>query len=377
MQDSTVVGIDIEQVLQIFEELTIISGTSLNERKVADYISSFTKELPYLLIEDKAGKKIGGDTGNLIFVPHSYQATAPTTAFLAHMDTVRDTGKTVTERTNDRIKSSTNTQLGADNRLGVALLLWFMEHISRLDIQPNILFVFTIAEEIGLLGAKELDLAPWSVSQAYVLDSSLRPGKFIADCYGCCIFEARFNGKAAHSAVSNGNGINAISMAVEAVSTILSTPIPEGFKRNIGKIKGGEATNIIPDSCHIEGEVRGVSSADMNSILAEYKKICGIIAGEKNGSVTWNDYADFEGYTIPESSSLRNILESSLLESGLTPEGVTYTGGSDANALNAKGIKAINLGIGAQNPHSDDEFVLFEDIHSMMKLLIALQHNLI
>lgn len=30
--------------------------------------------------------------------------------------------------------------------------------------------------------------------------------------------------------------------------------------------------------------------------------------------------------------------------------------------LNAKGIKTINLGVGAQNPHGNDEFILYEDL---------------
>jgi len=376
MQDSTEVSIDIEQVLCIFEEVTVISGTSLNERLVADFITEFTKDFPFMLFEDKAGERTGGNSGNLIFVPHSYQASMPTTAFFAHMDTVRDTGTTFPERTGDRIISQNNAQLGADNRLGLALLLWFMEYLNKSEHQPNIVFVFTIAEEIGLLGAKELDLSPWSVSQAFVLDSALRPGKFISNCSGCSIFEARFNGKAAHSAVTNGAGVHAISMAAEATSAILAHPTPEAIRRNIGKIKGGQATNIIPDSCTIDGEVRGNSNRDIGAMLSQYKKICEDSAQKHGGTVLWRDYADFEPYMISEKSPHRMLLERAMLEAGLVPEGVTYSGGSDANVLNAKGIEAINLGIGAQNPHSDDEFVLFEDIRSMMKLLLSINHNL-
>jgi tripeptide aminopeptidase len=47
---------------------------------------------------------------------------------------------------------------------------------------------------------------------------------------------------------------------------------------------------------------------------------------------------------------------------GLTPHPIDYLGGSDANMLNAKGIPSVNLGIGAQNPHGDDEFILIEDL---------------
>jgi tripeptide aminopeptidase len=51
-----------------------------------------------------------------------------------------------------------------------------------------------------------------------------------------------------------------------------------------------------------------------------------------------------------------------LREVGLTPHGIDYTGGSDANMLNARGMPAVNLGIGAQNPHGNDEFILIEDL---------------
>ena len=47
---------------------------------------------------------------------------------------------------------------------------------------------------------------------------------------------------------------------------------------------------------------------------------------------------------------------------GLVPHPIDYLGGSDANMLNAKGIPSVNLGIGAQNPHGDDEFILVEDL---------------
>jgi tripeptide aminopeptidase len=46
----------------------------------------------------------------------------------------------------------------------------------------------------------------------------------------------------------------------------------------------------------------------------------------------------------------------------LEPEPTIAAGGSDANSLNARGLPAVNLGVGAQNPHSTKEFVLLEDL---------------
>ncbi|HAP35406.1 MAG TPA: hypothetical protein DCQ28_05495 [Bacteroidetes bacterium] len=59
-------------------------------------------------------------------------------------------------------------------------------------------------------------------------------------------------------------------------------------------------------------------------------------------------------------------------EVGLTPKGIQYTGGSDANSYNGKGIPAINIGTGAQKPHSFEEFILIEDLIKSTEIAIAL-----
>ena len=57
---------------------------------------------------------------------------------------------------------------------------------------------------------------------------------------------------------------------------------------------------------------------------------------------------------------------------GLEPHPIEYLGGSDANMLNAKPIPSVNLGIGAQNPHGDDEFILIEDLEKTAEIAAAL-----
>ena len=47
-------------------------------------------------------------------------------------------------------------------------------------------------------------------------------------------------------------------------------------------------------------------------------------------------------------------------------------GGSDANNMNAKGIPTINLGVGAENPHSTDEFILYEDLQTAARMALKL-----
>ena len=47
-------------------------------------------------------------------------------------------------------------------------------------------------------------------------------------------------------------------------------------------------------------------------------------------------------------------------------------GGSDANSLNGRGIESVNLGIGAQNPHSNEEFIYIEDLIKSAEIALEL-----
>jgi tripeptide aminopeptidase len=66
------------------------------------------------------------------------------------------------------------------------------------------------------------------------------------------------------------------------------------------------------------------------------------------------------------------MIAETLTSLGLTPEPLQYLGGSDANMLNAKGTPAVNIGIGAQNPHGNDEFILLEDLAKTAEIAEAL-----
>lgn len=85
-----------------------------------------------------------------------------TTLFVAHMDTAHGgyPEKINTVRTGDIIKTDGKTLLGADDRAGLAILLWMIHHKV-----PGT-YLFTVGEERGLIGArafiKEYTLAQYS-----------------------------------------------------------------------------------------------------------------------------------------------------------------------------------------------------------------------
>jgi tripeptide aminopeptidase len=81
---------------------------------------------------------------------------------------------------------------------------------------------------------------------------------------------------------------------------------------------------------------------------------------------------EFAPYVHSGDAAIVREVEEALHAVGLTPQPIRYTGGSDANVYNAKGVPAINFGIGAQKPHTSEEFILVEDLVKSAEIALAL-----
>ncbi|MCX6137920.1 MAG: M20/M25/M40 family metallo-hydrolase [Ignavibacteriales bacterium] len=356
----------------LFLRLAPVPGVSLQERLIANAIAALLKPAGITVIEDAAGTTLGGDAGNLICLPPHFDPAQPAMMLTAHLDTVESTAALTPVVHPDRITSGGDTILGGDCRLGLTVLCDLLLQSAR-GTAPlkNFFVLFTVAEEIGLLGAREFDASQYNISFAYVFDSSRRPGIYIKECVGLHLFDAAFHGKAAHAGVAPEEGINAIALAAAAIANVPFGRIDDDMTANIGAIRGGHATNVVPDLVTVEGEVRSFSPDRIREQM-------GIIERRMRegmngvGTLSFSTRVDFEPYVLMDGMSFLTDLERALRTCGLTPNPIRYSGGSDANMYNAKGIKAVNLGTGAQKPHTKEEFFLLEDILAVAKIAYSL-----
>ncbi|QLH84553.1 amidohydrolase [Halosimplex pelagicum] len=83
-------------------------------------------------------------------------------------------------------------------------------------------------------------------------------------------FRADFSGEPAHAGGRPGSGRNAVQAMAAAVQNLYAIPRHEdGATRvNAGRVGGGSATNVIPETAHIEGEVRG-ETTDLMEYMRE------------------------------------------------------------------------------------------------------------
>ena len=365
---------DKERILSYFLDLVKIPSLSKNEKGVANYISSLLDKLNISYYIDNADKNVGSNTGNIIAYIEG-KPNAPTLMFSAHMDTVGPAEGGVKPKVEGSIvKTDGTTILGADDKAGITAILELLTLIKEQNLTPkvNIVAAFTISEEIGLLGAKNIDLKGRKIDFAYVLDSSKDPKYIIHRAPSHYELYFTVHGRSAHAGASPEKGINAIYVASKIISSFNMGRIDEETTFNIGKISGGRAFNIVPDKVEFVGETRSHSEEKIQHILEEVEEKTKVISKENGAKTDFKKVESFKAYNIAKDAPIiKNII--SVYEKLGIEYVLTFTnGGSDANVFNKMGIPTIVISEGTHNPHTLDEWIDVGDIVKVSSILIAL-----
>jgi tripeptide aminopeptidase len=355
------------RLIELFLRLAPIEALSQHEAAVADFAGDFLSGLGLRPYRDDSRQRTGSDTGNLLCrVGDGGEAL-----FLAHMDTARSTATVRPQVLADRIVSDGTTVLGVDNRAGMALILHALETHLAGGRPGNFTVAFTVCEETTLAGSLALDLDP-RLRKCFIFDSSLPPGSFITSGSGAKTFNVSVRGVAAHSGLAPEKGINAIAVAARALARVEQGRVDESTTVNVGTFQGGTAVNVVSESAALLGEVRSRDMAHIDETLARIRLRFEEEARAAGAGLDFADQWDFRPYDIPADAPVALDVAAALAASGLAPNPVASLAGSDANSLNGRGLPAINLGIGARNPHANDEFILRADFRNACALALEL-----
>lgn len=356
------------RLIDMFLQLIKIDALSQHEKPVADHIHDFLTVLNLKPYFDKSSSKTGSDTGNLLCKVGS----GGEVMFLSHMDTARSTKKVNPLILADRIASDGTSVLGVDNRAGIAVILYALEKalLEKIAVK-DFTIAFTTCEESSLAGSLNLEIAD-HIKKCFIFDSSLRPGSFIYSSCGAKSFNVTIKGKASHSGLAPEKGINSIAIAAQALSQIKQGRIDAKTTVNIGTINGGSATNVVPETTQLTGEIRSSEKGMVEKVILPIKEIFVKETSALGAGLVFKDDWDFKPYNIPPETEIYKDVLSVMEKVGLTPVPVDSLAGSDANSLNGRGIQALNLGIGAQNPHGNDEFIFTADLHKSSEIALEL-----
>ncbi|OPX83766.1 MAG: Carboxypeptidase G2 precursor [Pelotomaculum sp. PtaB.Bin104] len=350
------------RILDEFLELVQVDSVSGKERRIADLLLKKLTDLGLSVWEDDAGQKSGSNAGNVIGnLPGTGQG--PSLLLCAHMDTVQPGCGVKPVVADGVVRSSGDTILGADDKAGIVAILESLRLVRENNTEHGGLAVaFTIWEESGLFGAKNLDCQAIGAKVGFVLDSDGDPGTIVTQAPSHDHIGVTVRGRAAHAGIKPEDGINAIQVAAYAIAQMQLGRIDEETTSNIGIISGGNAVNIVPDSVTLEGEARSLNTEKR---LRQTSQMCLAIeeAAKKYGAeadiVTELLYPDY--HLAADSLPVRIAVEAARnlgLESRLVKTG----GGSDANIFNSKGIAAAVLGIGMKKVHTTEEYITTDNL---------------
>ena len=362
-----------DRLINSFIKMANISSPSLKEREFADYLIKKLRSLGMEISEDGAGEVIGGDCGNITAVLKG-DKSKESIMFSAHMDTVGPCENVLAVMVGSRIESKGDTVLGGDDKIGVAGIVEMLECIVEGKLaHPDIIVIFSVAEEIRLLGAKEYNFDDISVKRGIILDSSGKPGTLVNQAPFHDEITFIFRGKSAHAGIEPEKGLNALFVASEAISQMTIGRIDGETTFNLGKIEGGLATNIVMEEVRIIGEIRSFSEEKLKKEREKILKICKDTSNlYEKAEFNYTVVREYDGYYISEESEFFQLVKRSILNGGFEFEAHSLGGGSDANVYNQKSVETINLGIGMSNIHSCEEYVEIEDLISVSEILLSI-----
>lgn len=343
-------------------DLLKINSPSKQESGMVEYTSAFLKNLGFEVFEDDAGKKIGGEAGNVIGLRKGNK-TGPVLLFSCHLDTVEPTDKLNVVFEDETFKSDGTTILGADDKAGVASVLAGLEAaISSGEALPDIQVIFDVAEEIGLLGCRELDKSALKADFAYVLDTEKPVGGITLSAPSQANLLVEISGVATHAGLVPEKGISAIVAASRAIAKMKLGRLDEETTANVGVISGGRAGNIVPDSVSIKAEARSRNESKLDLQLKHMTELFEQEAAAIGAKADVRINREFKAFQWTAEDPIVKMAARACEKIGLPVVLQQGGGGSDANVFNAIGLPAVVIGVGYEGAHSRTEHVSLPDL---------------
>ena len=238
--------------------------------------------------------------------------------------------------------------------------------------------LISTGEELYCKGANAFNYSQVQAKEAYVLDLSGAIGAAAYAAPTLVSFAAKIQGKAAHAGFHPEDGINSIQAAARAVAQLPQGHVAESTTANIGKIGGGSGTNIVSESCLVEGEIRSLNHETAMELLATYQKTFQQEADAIGAKLVWEEKLNIHAYETPLTSDAARHYESAVAEEGLTAAFEKTFGGSDNNVFAQHGIEGLVIATSMNQVHSCAEYTKIPEIAQVARIvanLAALQED--
>ena len=290
---------------------------------------------------------------------------------LCHMDTVFDLGTLERMPLVEREGRLFGPGV-CDMKGGIALFLAVLRVLKARDSWPRrpLTALFTSDEETGSLSSRPLieELAR-QAGIVLCLEPALANGALKTARKGTGDIEITVHGRAAHAGVDHEKGRNAIEeLAHHILSAQALTNYASGTTVNVGVIRGGTRSNVVPDEAHAEVDFRVAVSGEVSRLEAWAAGLKPVIAGTSiSASVALNRPPMPRDATMAAAFKRAQALAGGI---GLSLKEGSTGGGSDANFVAPLGVPVLDgLGVIGDGAHSEREHMVIASLPERAALL--------
>ncbi len=261
----------------------------------------------------------------------------------------------------------------SDMKGGIVVALTALAALNAGRLTRPVTALFTPDEEIGSRVSRPLieDLAR-QAALALVLEPGLPDGALKTWRKGVGEFTVRVRGRAAHAGGDHEKGRNAIEeLAHQVIAIQRLTDYRRGTTLNVGLIRGGTASNVVPDEAVAEIDLRVMQPGEAERIAAALHALRPVLDG-----VQIEVTGGLNRPPMPFDDRMKAAFEKvKAIAAGLSLElkaGGTG-GGSDANFVAALGIPVLDgLGPAGEGYHSEREYIFADSLVERARLLAAI-----
>lgn len=262
----------------------------------------------------------------------------------------------------DIIVSDGTSVLGADNKAAIAVLMTLVNKLSSKNIDHgDIYLAFVPDEEIGLRGAKALELERFPVDFAYTIDSN-EVGEIIYETFNAGSAKILIKGITAHPMSAKNVLVNPLVIANEIINSLDKSQRPEHTENREGYIWPTNL-NADPSKAILTLNIR---DHDLEKYKQKKKLIEGIVSLQRekypvNIELNIEDvYSNIGNSISSKNHPVVKNLSMAMQELNIPIKYIAMRGGTDGSALSAKGIPTPNFFTGAHQFHSIYEFLPVE-----------------
>jgi tripeptide aminopeptidase len=264
------------------------------------------------------------------------------------------------------------TNLGADDAAGITIILLALDLLRERDVAHGpLVLLFTVAEEVGLLGARAFDPAPWHVHEGIIFDNAGEPGAVVTRGAAYHAFDATLRGRSGHPGKDLAHTASAIAM-FQHLNLPLGIHDDGATRLSIGQINGGTARNAIPAEVRVQGELRTLlddagQARWLDSIRTAFDQAASTQGG--TAEVVFDPHG--ASYQVDEGEPLVHAWRQAWEARGLPFRTMSTFVGSDANALRDR-LRVFTVSTGAQDEHTLAEHIALAPLVDMIEATVAL-----